>query len=77
MFVQKKKSTNEREGFFYLINNQEKMYIGPIDKQARKQIETALQRKLNTGKAIFSPRYALHLDDIVKLVVIKLISRLT
>ena len=43
------------------------MYIGPIDKQATKQIETALQRKLNTGKAIFSPRYALHLDDIVKL----------
>ena len=43
------------------------MYIGPIDKQATKQMEKPLQRKLNTGKAMFSPRNTLNLDDIVEL----------
>ena len=30
-------------------------------------MENSLQRKLNPGKAIFSPRNTLHLDDIIEL----------
>ena len=43
------------------------MHIRPIDKQATKQMEKSLQRKLKTGKVIFSPRNTLNLDDIVEL----------
>ena len=50
-----------------MISDQKKKYIELIDKQATKQMEKSFQRKLNTGKAIFSPRNNLHLDDIAEL----------